>query len=192
MALYYHELVKTDVVNIIRSADFNIFLERVISLLGIEDLAFRMKIEDCASDSEGFPKPYTNASTIFLDDYTKVKDVVFYLENIVNNVNQRYYKLSTNVQLLDRVLKVFVKFSLVHEMVHIQQMKLGKLTKVIIKEEEKLPYKKRPLEIEANLLAAEITGSTGEFELIVADSLSLNRTLDCNLKDQILELHNRG
>lgn len=181
MALYNHNVKETDVVKIMENTDFNSLLKCVKFTLDIEDLEIKIKKEQYAYDREGFPKPCTNASTNFLAHYTKVKEVIFYLGNIVNNVNQRYFKLSTNIELLEKVLDIFVKFVLVHEMVHIQQMKVGKLTKEVINKEGQLSYEKRPLEREANLIATRIIGSIGELELIVAKSISRDIILDNNM-----------
>ena len=157
--------------------------------LDIQEVKYYITTEDIASDSGGFKKPETNASTRFQSNYSQVEKIIFYTEAIKENIENKFRRISYEKNIINKIVDIFIKNTLVHELVHIQQFKNGKLTKKIIDEEKELDYKKRSLEIEAESIAKQVMSSYGEFEKEVMEYISSNKSFDNLAMDEIIQIY---
>lgn len=187
MALSYYEVDKNQINNIIESEEFSIFKREMEEKLNIQDIQYEIEVQDIAYD-DGYVESYTNARTRFKNGYTKIDKVIFFTENIKEEINRKFLRLSTNSLAFDKVIDTYVKAMFLHELVHIQQFKSNRLNQEVIIKEQKLPYKSRPLEIEANNISKQIIGEFGKFELEIAIYIYSNLSVHNGNVSEIFEL----
>ncbi|MGX7632588.1 hypothetical protein ACWOMK_27915 [Bacillus thuringiensis] len=108
------------------------------------------------------------------------------VEGLIQSINSKFSKVPGKY--FERVIELSVKFALVHELVHVQQFKNGKLTKKRMEEMKSIPYEKREVEIEANTIAKEVMGRNNEFDRRVIRILTSNDSIDNDNLHGILEL----
>lgn len=77
-----------------------------------------------------------------------------------------------------------------HELVHIYQFKIGKLTKEIANKEKSLPYKDRDLEKEADKKEKSIISSLGRLEEQLVEIFS-KLSIDNSNLEKILDNFNK-
>ncbi|ARJ39791.1 hypothetical protein SporoP8_13445 [Sporosarcina ureae] len=145
--------------------EFNMEMKRV---LDIEDMSYVVELEKSPRDQEGYVIENKLASTIPDFSLYKVKRIVFYTENITRYINSSFSRIY-NTQVFEKVIEVTICCILLHELVHVQQIKQKKLTKKIYDREAKKPYEKRTYEIAADLVIAEIMNHTDKFTVKVCE-----------------------
>ena len=134
-------------------------------------------------------KTETNASTRFKSNYSQVEKIIFYTEAIKENIENKFGRISHKKNIINKIVDIFIKNALVHELVHIQQFKNWKLTKKTIYEEKELDYKKINLEIEAESISKQFMSSYGKFEKEVIEYISSNKSFDNLAMDEIIPIY---
>lgn len=174
----------------IKSEEFIIFKKEIEKELCITGLAYKINIEDLARSCEGYVEMERKASTIFSKEYSDVEEIIFYDESIEKYIKNKFSRLEYNEVVFKEIIKVYLKFILVHELVHIHQFKRGKLTKEIVNKEKRLPYKDRTLEKEADKNAKSIISSLGRLEEQLVESFSKS-SIDNSDIEKILDNFNK-
>lgn len=191
MALIYCELDKKKIEDLILSDDFSKFKVDIENMLNIQNIKYEIITKDIAVGEDGYPEQSTNASLTFNNNYEKIDKLFLYTESIKESINSKFLKLSTNYSVFSRAINIFVKSTLVHELIHVQQFQQGRINKNIMEEQKKLQYKDRPLEIEANNRSREIISSYGEFDAKIAEYIYSNQSIDNSSLTMIFELFSK-
>ncbi|MBZ9621403.1 hypothetical protein G9F71_000665 [Clostridium sp. FP2] len=188
MPLNYFQLDKSEIKDIIISEDFRIFKNEIEERFNIQRIEYDIETQDIAYGEGGYAEPFTNARTIFNNGYEKVDRIVFYSEDIKEAINRKFSRLSSNMLVFNRVIEIYVKATLIHELVHIQQFQNGRLTEEVMNEEKQLPYERRHLEMEANSMANEVISNWGEFESNIAEYIYSNISVNNDSASILFEL----
>lgn len=191
MALIYAGANREQIEDIITSEGFKKYKEEFDKMLNIHCVGYKVATDDVAIGEGGYPEQFTNARVTFKENYSDIDKMVFYTETIKETINTKFLKLSVNELVFNRVIDIFVKATLIHELIHILQFQQGRLDKDIMMEEKKLPYKDRFLEKEANERARTIISSYGEFEAKIAEYIYSNDSVDNNSLTSIIEISSK-
>lgn len=189
MAIKYNEIKIEEIEKIIESNDFKKFKNCIEKKLDIKDVIHEIK--DISTYEDGYNKPNTNASTIFADNYSKVEKIVFYSEAIKKNVEDKFMKVSCYKKIFCKILNIFIKNALVHELIHVWQFENGRLNKEIIEKEKEIDYEGKSFEIEAKDMAKQIISSYGEFEKEIMDYVTSNKPFGNNDLQKIIEFYSK-
>ena len=174
----------------IKSEEFSTFKKEIEEKFGITCLDYEINIKDMAFEYDGYAKIETKARTIFIDDYSNVKEIIFYNKSIEKFIKDKFYKLEHDELVFQEIIKLYIKYILVHELVHVYQFKLGKLTKEIADKENLLEYRDRELEIEANEIAKSTISNLGELEKQLIKFYD-KQNIDNNDVEKILKIVNK-
>ncbi|HBG5344127.1 TPA: hypothetical protein KQG29_001491 [Clostridioides difficile] len=143
---------------VIFSEEMGEFKENVINHLGIKNSNINILLEKIKTDSDGYKKNYTLAAT-----FHKENKIVFYTDAIERYMKNKFkvYENTRNKEFYKKVLFIFIKRTLAHELVHVQQIESYKLTDKIITENEDIQnnyseYENLWYEKEANEKAKKI------------------------------------
>lgn len=186
MTIIYNEADKDEIENIIKSDEFCVFKSEMEEKLNIQDIQYEIEVQDVAYN-EGYVEQSVNARTKFNNGYNEIEKVIFFTESIKEEVNRKFFKLSTNRVVFNKVTDIYIKVIFLHELVHIQQFKNNRLTQDVIEKEKELSYKNRPLEIEAISISKQIIGGYGRFEYEIAKYINSNLSIN---NDNITEIFN--
>lgn len=171
MVMIPSEINSDEIKDLINSQEFNVFIDQMENQLDIKDVEYGLELDEIGYDKEGFPDSESCARLIFKDNCKAIDKVFFYVENIKYFIDKKFFRLSNNDSIFYDCVKIYLKFLLIHEMVHIQQFKQGRISKQIKTIEEIKPYEERLYEIEANNTARNIMSELGEFEAAIADMI---------------------
>ena len=180
MAITHYEVDKSKIENIIQSGEFESFKVNMEQELNIKDMEYEICIGDIATNEDGYKQENVGARTKFSDDWSKVETVTFFTTGIKNEIGHRFPKVSRDKTVFDGIVKVYIKFVFLHELIHIQQFKYKKLTKETYENEKKIMHDKRPSEIEANNKAKNIIKEYGSFEQQVLDYIESKKLITNN------------
>lgn len=147
-------LIKSDFYSSIRE-ELNISDEKYL----IKKYPFRLK--------EGYPAFLVKASAILNEDGSQIREVVFFTESISNDINNTFSRI-TIPSMFYKIVKVYVKFILIHELVHVQQIKNG----MKMEEYRKTEYEDNEFERQANMKAVEILSKEGELQRVIANMIA--------------------
>jgi len=161
MAMFTSKVTTNEISELIESEDFNQFHLSIKRELDIEDMYYQLVTAGFARN-EGYVNENTNARTKFNDSWQSVEKITLFTEGLSESINTKFGRISGKA--FTRVVELFVKYALVHELVHVRQFKVGELTKQKKDDMSPIPYEERDLEIEANLYATETMGRTGGFD----------------------------
>lgn len=187
MAIIYNGVDKNKIENIIKSDEFCVFRIEMEEKLNIQDIQYEIEVQDFAYDG-GYVDGYVNARTKFSNGYSKIDKVVLFIENIKNEVNRKFERLSIYEPIFNKAIETYIKVMFLHELIHIQQFKNNKLTKSVIEKEKELQYENRPLEIEAKNISKELIGEYGRFEFEIVKFINSNLSVNNNDVTKIVEL----
>lgn len=181
MAIQPAKISIKEIVSILDSKGFKEFHQEVKKALDIEDINALICIQDWDASDGGYITDVTNASLSFpKDNYDKLNGIKIYTAAIKQFIEARFQYMFDE-KLLIRITELCVKYTLVHELAHIQQYKNGKITNESIVEEFKISYAYRPLENEADSIAMQLISSLGEFEAEIIPFIILRNNKQFNL-----------
>lgn len=167
----------------IKSEEFIIFEKEIKEELCITDLEYKISSEDVALGYDGYVEMERKASAIFSKGYSDIEEIIFYDKAIEKYIKDKFFRLEYNEVVFKEIIKVYLKFIFVHELVHIRQFKIGKLTKETVNKEKQSPYKDRNLEKEANENAKCIISSLGSLEEQLVESFSKSSIDNSDIKN---------
>ena len=157
---------------VIFSYEIKNFKEEIINYLEIKNVNIEINCRKFKIDSDGYGNLNTKAEFLYKED-----EIVFYTKAIERYIETKFdiYDNQVNRDFYERMVYIYIKMILVHELVHVQQFERGILTQEIIDENKKIPYEKRWYEIKANEKANEIMLLNADnFERGIIDFVSNN------------------
>ncbi|HBE9444674.1 hypothetical protein [Clostridioides difficile] len=138
---------------VIFSDEVNNFKEEIINYLEIKNANIEINCEKNQFDSKGYQNPGTKAALFYKED-----KIVFYTKEIEKYIETKFeiYDNQVNRDFYERMVYIYIKMILVHELVHVQQFEIGRLTEEIIDKHKDIQYENRWYENEANEKAKKI------------------------------------
>ncbi|MEE6185100.1 hypothetical protein [Bacillus pretiosus] len=188
MAIFLSEVTKEQICSLIGSEDFKEFHASIRREFDIEDIEYDLLHIDRVNAGDGYVDTSINARVIF-DHWENIKELVLVVEGLMQSINSKFSKVPGIY--FERVIELSVKFALVHELVHVQQFKNGKLTEEKMEEMKSIPYEEREVEIEANTIAKEVMGRNNEFDKRIIRLLTSDDSIDNDNLHSILELFSK-
>jgi hypothetical protein len=116
------------------------------------------------------------ASAVLNAHETEIEAVAFFTESISEEINGGFSKI-LNTSMFSEIAKIYVAFVLIHELVHVQQIKNG----MTLEEYRRTSYENNQFEREANEKAMEILSRNGSFQREVATMVASKSYLKDNL-----------
>lgn len=156
----------------------------------ISDIQY-FKLFEHAVDNEGYGQPEVNARIIPNEDYTGIDKMIICSDNIAQHINTKFRHIY-NCDVLDKIIEIYIKYIIIHELVHIKQIKMKLLTKEVYRENREIDHDKREYEIQANEKAREIISLEGTFEKEIANIIFNNQSLDNNESKFLIDLFNES
>lgn len=126
--------------------------------LDIDDQLYDIEMYDVRL-IQGYPESKIKASTIPKKDGFTISKVVFFTESISDEINRGFSRVM-NSAIFSEIVRIYVKFVLIHELVHVQQFKKGMSMVEYLSND----YESNDYERLANEKAVEILGREGEFQ----------------------------
>jgi len=164
-----------EIAEVMKNESFNNFhLKRE---LDIHELDYKIGIKDCQIAQDGYPNEKVLASIWPESDWRNINSINFYTGSISDYINRSFFRIHIE-DIFREIIDICIKYLLAHELIHILQIKEGRLTKEIFEASKKKDYKEREFEIEADLRAIEIMGKYGKFEQEVSEIVKLRKSLD--------------
>ncbi|HFL3653753.1 TPA: hypothetical protein ACG3P3_001477 [Clostridioides difficile] len=157
---------------IIFSDEIKNFKEEITNYLKIKNANTEINCRKIKSDSDGYENLKTKAEFHYKED-----EIVLYTKAIERYIETKFdiYDNQVNRDFYERMVYIYIKMTLVHELVHVQQFDSGRLTEEIIDKNKEISYEKRWYEIEAKEKANEIMLLNADnFERGIIDFLSKN------------------
>lgn len=193
MALEYLEVDSENIKEIINSKTFNNFKEEQERILNIENVKYEIK-EELATDEDGYKNPETKARMVF-DDLLGPEKIVFYVDSFVNCINEKFggklIDVPQNKEILDKICNTIINLALVHELIHIDQLKKGTLSKEVIALEKDKRYEDRSYEKNAMDLSSREISRYGPFENEVIKILNSNEVVLNQHIDELINLYKK-
>ncbi|HHP5737049.1 MULTISPECIES: hypothetical protein [unclassified Bacillus cereus group] len=151
--------------------------------LDIESVEYEI-IMDFIRNIDGFPEPSIKASAVPNEDKSQIEKVVFFSESISNEINSKFSRITVS-SIFHEVIRVYIKFLLIHELVHVQQIKNG----MTMEEYHRIEYKNNQFEKEANDKAVEFLSKDGVFQREVADIINSDKIVDYDIVTELTKLY---
>ena len=123
---------------------------KIKEILEIQDVDYKIITQDLPRESGGYVKERTNASAIPNKEATQIESVIFYTENIRQNINLKFSKF-TDKDIFEEIVETYIKYMFIHELVHVSQIKNG----MTLEQYRATKYEDSPYEKEANDKATE-------------------------------------
>ncbi len=187
MAMFPSMITNMEIDQLIRSEKFRVFHEKVRVEMKLDNMNYEILVEDFVKDKEGYFDSSINARMKINKEWDRIDALVFFNDGLRTSINSNYSKLP-KIQFYDAV-DICVNFALVHELVHVQQFKMGRLNKDKLEALKEIPYKDRDIEIEANSIAKEIIINGNEFNRKIINILLSNKVIDNDELQEILNVH---
>ncbi|MES9735702.1 hypothetical protein [Bacillus sp. AP50] len=131
MAIFQSEVTKEQICSLIESEGFKEFHALIRREFDIDDIEYELLHRDQVHARDGYVDTSINARVI-IDHWEKITEVVLVVEGLMQLINSKFSKVPGIY--FKRVIELSIKFALVHELVHVQQFKSGKLTKEKLEE----------------------------------------------------------
>lgn len=176
--LIYPETSNIEVEELLNELIKSDFYFSIIRDLDINDLDFEIKMDQIKTIG-GYPDTKSKAISIPNEDKSKVKMIVFFTESMSGDINRRFSRIY-DTKMFNEIIKVYVKFILIHELVHVQQIKNG----LIMDEYLSIDYKDREAEKSANEKAVEILSREGKFQAEITQMITDNKGIEDNIVAQ--------
>jgi hypothetical protein len=186
VALFASEVTNFMLNNVIESEDFNNFHESVRKELDIGDINYEIVLRNSFYEQGGYTNIENRARVVFEENWAGIKEVTLSAEGLKHLINTNFYKLTGDA--FERVVFLCIQYAVVHELVHVQQYKLKKLTQSKKRALEQVPYEKRDVEIEANSIAKEITSRNCQFDQKIITILTSNESINNETLPGVLRL----
>lgn len=153
-------------------SDFYSAIKRELDLV---DLGYGFKMHPFRLIKD-FPEPKFKASAVPNEDQSQIEVVAFFTESISDDINKRFSRVMISSMFFE-MARVYVKFVLIHELVHVQQIKYG----MSVDEYLRTEYEDSMAEKAANEKAVEVLGRDGEFHGEVAQMIADKRGIEDNI-----------
>ncbi|MRC18382.1 hypothetical protein GH866_22575 [Bacillus thuringiensis] len=151
--------------------------------LDIEDVEYVIST-DTIRRINGYEEEAFKASGLPNEDESQIEKIVFFTEGISRDINKRFPKI-THSRMFEKVVKMYVMFVFIHELVHIKQFKNGMTMEAYLKTE----YEKNEFEKEANDKAEEYLSRSGEFQGQVAELINSDQIVDYDIFTKLIDLY---
>ncbi|MFE8698300.1 hypothetical protein ACFYKT_18410 [Cytobacillus sp. FJAT-53684] len=176
MAIYSSEATPKQINKLFESEDFKLFHSTIRKELDIEDIEYELILRSKVNDSDGYGDTSINARIKINNSWNKIDEVILLEEGLILSINSKFLKVPGLY--FERVIELCVKFALVHELVHVQQFKKGKLTQGKMRELKGISYEQRDVEIEANNIAKQVLSGKSEFDRKIISLLTSKESID--------------
>lgn len=186
MAIFPSEVTPEQINQLFESGDFKLFHSTIRKELDIEDIEYEFMLRSKVNDSDGYVDISINARTKINEGWEKIDEVILFEEGLILSINSKFSKVPGLY--FERVIELYVKFALVHELVHVQQFKKGILTQEKMRVLKDIRYEERDVEIEANNIATQIMSNKSEFDKRIISMLTTKETIDNDNLPEILDL----
>lgn len=142
-----------EIKEVIFSDEIKNFKEEIINYLEIKNANIEINCRKFKIDSDGYGNLITKAELFYKED-----KIVFYTQAIERYIETKFDidDNQVNRDFYERMVYIYIKIILVHELVHVQQFESGRLTEKIKDKHKDMPYEDRWYENEANKKAKEI------------------------------------
>lgn len=188
MPLFGEEVSRSDIENYINSDDFKNYHQKIKDFLDINQDEYEISIGDWAEDKEGFQEQGTMASTKPNPDYTGAETIVFHAETIKEFVNHKFGRVSDRV-VLKEILIACIKYALTHELVHVVQLKEGKISKEEHRKNKAERKCKPKYEEDAEKGAQRILSRENILTDQITNIIIQSKPIDNNLVRDILDIY---
>lgn len=173
-AMFRFETTREEIEEVIDNLIESGFHSLIRNELGIADVTYEI-MKRSVSFNEGFPDTSIKASAVLNQEQSKIRAVMFFTESMSDDINNNFSRIS-DLDMFYEVVRVYVKFVLIHELVHVRQIKNG----MTMEEYRRTKYENNGFEIEANRKAIEVLSREGEFQRAIADMVASNRSISDN------------
>ncbi|GAB6181755.1 hypothetical protein JCM14036_30740 [Desulfotomaculum defluvii] len=172
-------------------------VERIVSELEGYENEIKQQFDICGMDYEkvfeltrandGYVKESTVATVIPNDNFTGVERLYICSEIIADKVNSLFDRIYHEEAFL-KIAEIYIKYTLVHELVHIKQIHDGRLTKEEKEQGEQIDYYDRWYEKEAIEIAKEIVEQEGNFERNVVQKINNVQGINNEDRQRLIEM----
>ncbi|WP_297637028.1 hypothetical protein [uncultured Clostridium sp.] len=187
MPIKYYNIENNDIEKYIESKRFKNFNEEMRRKLDIEDIEYEIVIKKHNFDENGYINTTVQASARFDEKYLKVKEIIFYIDNIKESMG-KFRKLFGDENISKGIKEIVIEIALVHELIHIQQFKKGIINLEYMGKENKKEYEERAIEKEAKEKSYKIIERKGSLERIAVDYIKNNKEI---INDDVKDIINR-
>lgn len=159
--------------------------EKIKAELEITNVEYPKIYED-AKDNFNFHDPYVNARVIPNTNFNGVKEMIICTGTLAEKINQIFGKIIDR-ETFENAAEIYIKCTLVHEMVHVKQITEKTLTKDIYDRNKDLDPSKIEYEIEARNMSKHIVGREGIFANEIITIILENIVIDYDIANNLTE-----
>lgn len=187
--LIQHCTNKTSIESIIKN--LSIYEEEIKGMLEICDMEYVKIYDDYKRSCDGYVEGDTNAYIIPDELVLNVKEICFCTDTIAQKINENFSRIY-DLGVFNKTVEIYIKYIIVHELMHVKQIKEQSLTKEKYECSAKEAYEKRDFEIEADTVAKQIVGNEGVFSKYLVEIISNKKNIDNDIVECLTKMFNQN